>query len=91
MAIGRPPRVVVVRAALCVRGGVGLLAASLLCVPLVVVVALVCVRVASVKIALATATSGCRALVPRGASIIEYPLVLCLVSHLLLASFDHLQ
>ena len=66
----RLPRVVVVRAALRVRVGVGLLAASLLRVPLVVVLALVRVRVASVIIALTTATSGCRALVPLGASIV---------------------
>ena len=53
-----PPRVVVVRAALRVRVGMGLLAASLLCVPLVVVLAPVRVHVAIVKIVLAAATSG---------------------------------
>ena len=65
-----PPRVVVVWTALRARVGVGLLAASLLHVPLVVVLALVRVRVASVTIALANATSGCRAPVPLGASIV---------------------
>ena len=52
------------------RVGVGFLAASVLCVPLVVVVARVRVRVANVTIVLATATSGCRALNPPGASIV---------------------
>ena len=65
-----PPRVIVVRAALHARVGVGLLAASLLYVLLVVVVALVRVCVANVRIARATATSGCHALVPLGASIV---------------------
>ena len=52
------------------RVGVGLLAASLLCVLLVVVLALVRVRVVSVTIALATATSRRRALVPQEASMV---------------------